>query len=106
MYRGQRVVFNQLAADNDGVFKVVPAPWHESGNQVLTQGEFAVLDRHTFDQDITLLDFITGANHNLLVDAGTFVGADKVLWFVADITIFILDDNFAAGSANDFTVIF
>ena len=31
------VVFNQATAENDGVFKVVPIPWHEGHGKVLSK---------------------------------------------------------------------
>src|SRR5688572_29424091 len=55
VYRGKSVILNQLAADDDGVLEVVTAPWHKGGNQVFSKSQFAVLDRHTFNQYIALL---------------------------------------------------
>src|SRR5665811_1479200 len=54
----QGVVFDQFAADDDSVFEVVAGPGHESYDQVLTKGEFAIGDRHAFYQDVALFDLV------------------------------------------------
>ncbi len=41
--RGVVVVLDQLFADEDGVFEVVPAPWHESHEHVAAEAEFAAI---------------------------------------------------------------
>ena len=64
--------------------------------QVFTKCQFTVCDRHTFDQDIAFFNFVAGANDNLLVDAGAFVTADKVLWLVGNVAVFVFDDNFVS----------
>ena len=42
MNRGQGVIFDQFAADDDSVFEDVTGPWHEGYNQILAECQFAV----------------------------------------------------------------
>ena len=98
------VIFDQFAANDDGIFEVVTSPWHKGHDAGLYQVLVHHLDRHTFDQDIASFDFVASADNNFLVDAGTFVGTDEVLWFVGDVAFFVLDDDFFSRSFDDFTV--
>ena len=42
--RGQRIVFDQAAADDDSVLHIVAAPRHEGYQQIFAERQFAVSD--------------------------------------------------------------
>src|ERR1017187_7522568 len=69
------VFFDQLFADQDGVFKVVAAPGHEGHQNVASEGQFAEIGAGAICQDSGLLDALPHANDGFLIDAGVLVGA-------------------------------
>src|SRR5208282_2668057 len=73
--RGVVIVLHELFADKDGVFKVVPAPGHESHEHVAAKSEFAAFGTRTVSKDLALLYAIADANERLLADASVLVGA-------------------------------
>ena len=73
--RGVVVVLDQLVADEDGVFEVVPAPGNESHEHVAAESEFAAFGARTVREDLPLLHAIADANQRLLVDASVLVRA-------------------------------
>ena len=52
--RGVVVVLDQLFADQDGVFEVVPAPGHERHQHVASESEFAAFGARTIGEDLAL----------------------------------------------------
>ena len=102
MNAGKGVVLDQFAADDDGVLEVIAGPWHKGHNQVFTERQLAVLDRHTFNQHIASFDFVAGADNDFLVDRRAFVAADEVLRLVGLAAFLIFDDHFLRGGLGDF----
>ena len=75
MNRGEHVVFDEALRQDDGVFVVVPFPWHEGHEQVLAQCQVTVVGRRTVSEQGALLNLLTFVNTNLLVDTGVLVRA-------------------------------
>ena len=71
--RGVVIVLHQLFADEDGVFKVVAAPWQEGHQHVAAESEFAAFGARTVGKDLALLYTIADANERLLADASVLV---------------------------------
>ena len=69
------VLFDELFADEDGVFKVVTAPWHEGDEHVAAKSEFAAIGARAVGQHLPLLHAVARANERLLADAGVLVRA-------------------------------
>ena len=69
------VLFHQLFADEDGVFEVVPAPWHERHEHVAAESELAAIRARAVGQHLPLLHAVARANQRLLADAGVLVRA-------------------------------
>ena len=69
------VLFDQLFADQDGVFEVVPAPWQERDQHVAAKRELAAIRARTVGQHLALLHAVARANQRLLADAGVLVRA-------------------------------
>ena len=82
--RGEHVVTDQALGDDDGVLEVVALPGHERHEEVLAQGELAVLGRGAVGEDVVLLDDVAGGDDRLLVDAGALVGAAELRQPVRD----------------------
>ena len=72
---GVVILFDQLFADQDGVFKVVTAPGQEGHQHVAAQGQFAAFGARAVGQHLALAHAVAHANQRLLVDAGILVGA-------------------------------
>src|SRR6202021_1719100 len=69
------VLFDELFADEDGVFKVVTAPWHEGDEHVTAKRECAATRARSVGQHLPLFHAITRANERLLADARILVRA-------------------------------
>src|SRR6267143_3470262 len=69
------VVLDQLFADEDGVFKVVAAPWQKGHQHVAAKSEFTALRARTVGKNLALLHAVAHANQWLLADASVLVGA-------------------------------
>ena len=54
--RGVGILFDQLLADQDGVFKVVAAPGHEGHEHVAPQGQFAMVGAGAVGEDLPRQD--------------------------------------------------
>ena len=73
--RGVVILFDQLFADEDGVFEVVPAPGKEGDQHVAAKREFAAIRARAVGQHLPLLHAVARANQRLLADAGVLVRA-------------------------------
>ena len=82
MDRGQLVVLDQAAGEDDGVLEVVALPRHEGDHQVLAQGHLALVGGGPVGEDVPGLDLLAGADHRLVVDQGPLVGAHELLELV------------------------
>src|SRR5690625_3941853 len=74
MNGGIPIVCNNLFRDQDGVFKVITMPWHESHTHVLTQCQFAKIRGCAISNDITTGDDIPSFYYGALIDIGVLVG--------------------------------
>src|SRR4029077_8577902 len=63
--RGVVVVLDQLFADQDGIFEVVPAPGHESHEHVAAKAEFAAVGARTVSENLRGLDAVAYAHERL-----------------------------------------
>ena len=72
--RGVVVFFDQLFADQNGVFEVVPAPRHEGHQHVASQSQLAHIRAGTIGQNVALGYLLPGVDNRFLVDAGVLVG--------------------------------
>ncbi len=73
--RREHVVLHQALGEDDGVLEVVALPRHEGHEQVLAEGQLAVVGGGAVGEDVALLDLVALADQRLLVDAGVLVGA-------------------------------
>src|ERR1039458_215672 len=67
------VFLDELLADQDGVFEVVPAPGHEGHQHVASQGQFAQVGTRTIGQHRALGDALAHPHNRLLIDTGVLV---------------------------------
>ncbi len=88
MNRRVHVFGDQLLGNDNGVFKVVSAPWHKSHQHVFAQRQLTFFRRKTFRQRRVLFDPLPGLYNGRLVDArvlvraaelGQEVGLDRIL---------------------------
>src|SRR4051812_38302257 len=98
---GQGVVFDQLAANDDGVLKVVAGPRHKGHDQVFAERQLAVGDRHAFDQHVAFFKLIAGVNDDLVVNGGAFVRTCKTLRLVGDAAALVFDGYGLGAGLND-----
>ena len=82
MNRGITVFLDQFFADNDGVLEIVPAPWHECHEHVLSEGQFAEIGCRTIGDHLSLLHLVSDADNGFLVYAGVLVGAVELCQLV------------------------
>ncbi len=73
--RGEGVVLHQVLAQDDGVLEVVALPRHERDEEVLPEGELAVLGGGAIGDDLSDLHALTGVDDDLLVVGGALVRA-------------------------------
>ena len=93
----QSIVFDKFAGNNDRVIHVETMPWHEGNKHVLAKRELTVIDRCTFDKDVTLLNFLTTFNYTMLIITAIIVS----LFEVAE---FVLFDFFAIFNFNNIRI--
>ena len=72
--RGQDVVAHQALGQDDGVLEVVALPRHEGHEQVLAQGQVALVGGGAVGQHVAHGDGLALVDEGLLVDAGALVG--------------------------------
>ena len=75
MDRGVVVILDQLFADHDGVFEVVPAPWHKRHQHVASQRQFSVFRTRSVRENVAFLYPLALENDWLLIDTGVLIGA-------------------------------
>ena len=71
---GEHVIAHQPIAQDDGVFEVVALPGHERHQQVLAQGNLAVVGGRSVGQDVALAEPVARVHQRLLVNTGVLVG--------------------------------
>ena len=76
--RGEHVVPHQALGEDDGVLVVVALPRHERDQQVLAQGELAVVGGGAVGQQVAGVDLLALVDEDLLVDARVLVGAAEL----------------------------
>src|SRR5487761_1138167 len=67
------IVLHQLLADENGVFKVVPAPRQERDEHVAPKRQFAAVGARTVGKHLALADAVARAHQRLLADASVLV---------------------------------
>ena len=72
--RGEHVLLNQPAGQDDRVLVVVTLPGHDRDQQVAAQRHLAVLGARTVGDDLAGLHPLPGVHDRLLVGAGAVVG--------------------------------
>ena len=77
--RGQSIIFDKLARDDDGIIHVVTTPWHEGHEKVATESEFIIFKRGAFDKSVTSFNFLTTHRHTALVVTLIRVGLLEML---------------------------
>ena len=77
--RGEHVVLHQALGQDDGVLVVVALPRHEGHEQVLAQGQLAVVGGGAVGQDVAGRDLLALVDDDLLVD-GTCSGWSGGTW--------------------------
>src|SRR5208337_311285 len=78
MNRGIGILFYELLADQDGVFKVVTSPGHEGHEYVTPQGQLPMVGTGTVGEDLSCQNTLVFVDRRLLVDAGVLVGATEL----------------------------
>src|SRR6266849_2108987 len=71
--RGVVILFDQLFANENRVFKVVSAPWHERHQHVAAKSQFTAVGARTVGKNLLLLHAVAHANDWLLVNASVLV---------------------------------
>ena len=79
----EHVLAHQALVHEDGVLEVVPAPRHERDEQVLAEGELALVGRGTVREAVAHLHLLAVLDDRLLVEAGARVAAAELLQVVA-----------------------
>ena len=98
--RGELVVLDQAAAEDDRVLEVVALPGHEGDAQVLAQRHLALVRRGAVGEQLALRDFLAGLDERLLMDQRALVGAHELLQLVlVTPTVFGVDDD--AGGVDE-----
>src|SRR6267154_1622263 len=67
------IVFDQLFADQNGVFEVVSAPGYEGHQHIAAKGQLTALRAGTVGQYLAFLHAVAHANQRLLADASVLV---------------------------------
>ena len=109
--RSKHVLFQQAAAENDGVFKIVAPPAHKGAGYVLPQGQLTLFRGRAVCQHLACFHPVTLAYQGALVDAGSLVGAHELHQLVGvflavitgdddGISVFILVVGVAANFGN------
>ena len=74
----EHVVAHQALGQDDGVLEVVALPRHEGDEQVLAQGQLALVGGGAVGQHVAQGDGVALVDEGLLVDAGVLVGAAEL----------------------------
>ena len=101
--RSKFVIFHQAWRNHDSIVHVVATPWHESYQQIFTEGQLAVIDWSTFNQDVALLYFLATYYLDALVVTTIVVSFLKVFNFVFFFAIFVFNNYVHAVSFYYFT---
>ena len=114
--RREHVVLHQALGQDDGVLVVVALPRHEGHEQVLAQGQLAVVGGRTVGQHVTGRDLLALFDDDLLVDGRVLVGAaelgqavDLLAQHVSVAVLgsgLVLDDDLVAGDVDDGAIAF
>ena len=80
--RGVEIALDEILAEEDGVLVVVAFPRHIGDNNIVAEGELAVVRRGTVGDGLPLRHAVTRVDERLLVDAGRLVRADEFLQFI------------------------
>src|SRR5215208_5552540 len=78
VYGGEGVVLDDPLGDDNGVLEVKPLPRHESHEQILTQGQLALVGGGAVGHDRPGFHFIALLDERALVDTGPLVGAGEL----------------------------
>ena len=92
--RGEDVLFDNAAAEDDGVLVVEAFPRHVSNQQVLTQRDFTVVGGGAVGEHVAFFHALTFVNDDALVRAVTGVGALELLEAVGIASAFIRGDDY------------
>ena len=95
--RGELVVLDQAARQDDRVLEVVALPGHEGDHQVLAQGHLALVRARAVSQQLPLDDFLTRLDERLLVDQRALVGPHELLQVVLVAAAVLGVDDDAGG---------
>src|SRR5581483_8017041 len=96
--RGEAVVLHELLAEDDRVFVVAALPGHERDEDVLAEGQLAVVGRVGVGDDLALLHLVADPHGRTLVEAGALVGADELLEAIAPgVVAAVLDPDLRGG---------
>ena len=90
--RREHVVLHQALGEDDGVLEVVALPGHEGHEEVLAEGELAVVGGGTVGQDVAGVDLLAGFDDGPLVDAGVLVGPLELVELVGDVALRLVRD--------------
>ena len=75
---GEEIVLDQVFAEDYRVLVVVAFPTHEGDEDVLTQGQIAVVRGGTVGENLSFLDSLALLDDGPLVEAGALVGAGEL----------------------------
>ncbi len=81
--RGEHVLLNQPAGEDDRVLVVVPLPRHDRHEQVLAEGHLTVLGAGAVGNHLAGLHPLTGVHDRTLVGAGAVIGPVELAHRVA-----------------------
>ena len=84
MDRGEHVLFNQTAGEDDRVLVVVALPRHDGDQQVLAKCHLAVLRTRTVGDHLAGFDPLTGVDDRALISARAVVGTVELAHPVAE----------------------
>src|SRR5207245_920472 len=97
---GELVVLDDAVAQDDGVLVVAALPGHERDEDVLAEGELALVGRVAVGEDLVRHDAVADAHDGALVEAGALVRADELLEAVAErVAGVLLDPDLGRGDA-------
>ena len=66
---GVNVLLHHFLRDHDGIFKIVPIPWHERDEHVPSQRELAMIGVWTVGDNLTALHMLPLAHDRFLIHA-------------------------------------
>jgi hypothetical protein len=104
--RRQHVVLDEPLGDDDRVLVVVALPGHERDEQVLAQGELALVGRRAVGEHVADLDRVALVDQRLLVDAGALVRPAELREAVGLATdLLVVDDDEVTRHLGDGAVV-